>query len=535
MKTFKKNRFMLLPLIVLMAGVIAVPTMSIAAQETVDLGTTSIFAVLAGTTITNTGSTTIDGNTPEGGGNVGLYPGTAFTGQGPGADEVTMTGWTVYLSDLAGVASMAKDDLVTAYDDAAGRTPATTIAAELGGQTLTPGTYFSASGFEITGTLTLDAEGDPNAVFVFQTGDSTLITADAITVGVSNSDVVLINSARFCRVFWQVGSSATLGTYSNFVGHIFAMQSITAKTGATVEGQLLARNGAVTLDTNTITNGFCKTITSSSGGGSSSRIYPPLINVIKTPDPLALTLGEGLVTYTYKVTNPGQVTLSDVSVSDDKISTVNYVSGDVNDDNLLQTSETWIYTGKMTLIETTTNTATAEGSANGLTATDIAYATVVVTPAVVVYPPLINVIKTPDPLALASGGGSVTYTYKVTNPGKVTLSDVSVIDNKVSPVYYVSGDVNADNLLQTSETWIYTGKATLTETTTNTATAKGSANGMTAVDLTYVTVIVPPSVVVTETVTGGQLPPTSTPLYEFFLLSAVLMLLGVVGWRSRKQ
>ena len=150
------------------------------------------------------------------------------------------------------MAIKAKDDLVTAYNDAAGRTPVTTIPSELGGRTLTPGTYDSVDGtFKITGKLTLDAKGDPNGVFVFKTA-STLVTASA-------SDVNLINSARFCRTFWQVGSSATLGTNSHFVGHIFAMQSITATTGATVQGQLLARNGAVTLDTNTITNGFCAT------------------------------------------------------------------------------------------------------------------------------------------------------------------------------------------------------------------------------------------------------------------------------------
>ena len=226
---------LLIPLVVLMVT-LAVPAKSKAAQPTVNLGTTSSFAVLAGETITNTGPTTINGD-------VGLHPGTAFTGQA----SVTING-AVHLTDA--VALQAKNDLVTAYNDAAGRTPVTQIPTELGGTTLIPGTYASAAGtFQITGTLTLDAQGDPDGVFVFQT-DSTLITA-------SGSNVSLINSARFCRVFWKVGSSATLGTNSHFVGHIFALTSITATTGATVEGQLLARNGAVTLDTNTITNGFC--------------------------------------------------------------------------------------------------------------------------------------------------------------------------------------------------------------------------------------------------------------------------------------
>lgn len=247
MKTLKKMRSISLLLTLLMGIIMAVPTLSMAAQPTVNLGTTSTFAVLAGTTITNTGHTTISGTTPEGGGDVGLYPGSDF----PGKANVTLSG-IVHINDT--VAIKAKTDLVAAYDDAAGRTPVTRISTELGGTTLKPGIYDSADGtFQITGTLTLDAQGDPNGVFVFKT-NSTLITA-------GSSSVNLINGARYCRTFWKVGSSATLGTNSHFVGHIFAYQSIAAQTGATVQGQLLARNGAVTLDTNTITNGLCATTT----------------------------------------------------------------------------------------------------------------------------------------------------------------------------------------------------------------------------------------------------------------------------------
>lgn len=223
-------------LLTILIVVMAVSTSSVAAQATVNLGSTTNFAVLAGTTITNTGSTTITGD-------VGLYPGTAF----PGQAGVTING-AVHLNDS--VARVAKDDLVSAYNDAAGRTPVTRIPTQLGGTTLKPGVYDSAAGtFQITGTLTLDAEGDPNGVFVFLT-ESTLITA-------SNSRVNNINGARFCRIFWKVGSSTTLGTNSHFVGHIFALTSIAAQTGATIQGQLLARNGAVTLDSNTIINGEC--------------------------------------------------------------------------------------------------------------------------------------------------------------------------------------------------------------------------------------------------------------------------------------
>jgi type VI secretion system secreted protein VgrG len=212
-----------------------------AAQPTVGLGTTESFAVLAGSGITNTGPTTVSGTA---GGDMGSSPNGSFTGDA----DVTSTGtkFTAVDSKVDG----AKDDLVIAYDDAAGRTPVTTVSADLGGQTLKPGVYNSASSLGLTGTLTLDAENDPDAVFIFQAG-STLTTA-------SSSVVAMINGAQACNVFWQVGSSATFGTASDFVGHVFALTSITATTGATFQGQLLALNGAVTLDTNTIVNDKCE-------------------------------------------------------------------------------------------------------------------------------------------------------------------------------------------------------------------------------------------------------------------------------------
>jgi hypothetical protein len=353
MRTLIRARSMPLLLASVLVFVMAAPTASMAAvQPTVGLGATSSFAILAGSTITNTGATTVNGSA---GGDIGLFPGTAF----PGESDVTHSG-TVYLSDGGGVASAAKDALVTAYNDAAGRTPVTRIPTQLGGQTLTAGVYDSASGtFQITGTLTLDGEGNPNAVFVFKTA-STLITA-------SGSRVSLINGARYCRTFWQVGSSATLGTNSHFVGHIFALTSITANTGASVQGQLLARNGAVTLDHNTITNGICT---------ATGPI--PVIHIVKAADPSDSSSGTVSVTYTYTVTNPGTLPLSDVSVTDDKIDTVTYVSGDTNDDHLLQPGETWIFTGTAELTATTTNIGTAHGTAEGEEVTDAAFVRVVV-------------------------------------------------------------------------------------------------------------------------------------------------------------
>jgi hypothetical protein len=151
------------------------------------------------------------------------------------------------------VALQAQTDLTTAYNDAAGRLPHTVLVggppADLGGLVLLPGVYQATSSMSLTGTVTLNAQGDPNAVFIFQAG-STLTTASASTVS-------LINGAQACNVFWQVTSSATLGTNSTFVGSIMALTSVTVTTRVTVVGRALARNGAVTLDADTITAPAC--------------------------------------------------------------------------------------------------------------------------------------------------------------------------------------------------------------------------------------------------------------------------------------
>jgi hypothetical protein len=229
------------------SAVVLLGALPASAAEPVGLGTAGSFAVLAGAGITNTGPTTITGD-------VGTFPTTSESGFG----SVTLNG-----ANHAGdaVTQGAKNDLVTAYDDAAGRNPVTTIPTELGGSTLLGGVYDSTSGtFGLTGTLTLDARGDPATMFVFKTA-STLVTA-------TNSRVELLGGADPCHVVWQVGSSATFDVGSSFVGDVLALQSISALTSATFRGRLLARNGAVTLDTNTITNSTCAT--SAGGGGSTT-------------------------------------------------------------------------------------------------------------------------------------------------------------------------------------------------------------------------------------------------------------------------
>jgi ice-binding like protein len=247
MKMFEKTAFVALILVVIMAA-----PADASHIPTVGLGTAGSFAVLAGSGVTNTGATVVKGD-------LGSHPNNAVTGFPPG----TVQNGTINPSYTSG----AKDALVTAYNDAAGRTPATTIATELGGQTLTHGVYDSAAGtFGITGTLTLDAQGDANAVWIFKMA-STLITA-------SSSNVSLINGASSCNIFWQVGSSATLGTSSTLRGTIMALTSITLTTSASLFGRALARNGSVTLDSDTIDASSCLTAPPSPSDGTTTTTPP---------------------------------------------------------------------------------------------------------------------------------------------------------------------------------------------------------------------------------------------------------------------
>jgi hypothetical protein len=215
---------------------------------------------------------------------------------------------------------------------------------------------------------------------------------------------------------------------------------------------------------------------------------PPLIDVVKVPSPLALPDGPGLVTYTYTTRNIGTVPMTNVTMVGDTCSPIVLTSGDANADNKLDVDETWIYNCSTTLSETHTNTVVATGWANDISSVDVASATVIVGDSIV--PPLIHITKTPSQLTLSAGGGMITYTKKITNPGEVALSSVMVTDDKCSPLNYVSGDTNSDLRLDVDETWTYTCRTNVTKTITNTAIASGYANGLVVRDFAVATVVV---------------------------------------------
>ena len=239
---------------------IALFAVSARADQVTVLGTADSFAVLGASAVTNTGPTVLSGN-------LGVYPGSSITGFPPGS----VNNGSIY--DGTATAMTAQADALTGYNSLAGLAPTQTLTGEdLGGMTLTPGVYFFASSAQLTGPLTLDFEGLNNADIVFQIG-STLTTA-------SGSTVDIINQGMDDNVYYQVGSSATLGTGTVFQGDILADASITLTTGVDITcGSAIALTGAVTLDTNVITN--CST--------TGSDVTPATTSSV-TPEPASLWL-----------------------------------------------------------------------------------------------------------------------------------------------------------------------------------------------------------------------------------------------------
>ncbi|MFA6526349.1 MAG: ice-binding family protein [Candidatus Buchananbacteria bacterium] len=580
------------------------------------LGDAASFAVLGFTTVTNTGNSVLNGD-------LGLYSGSSITGflgttanEGPG---VVSAGYAVY--QTTALAQTAQTAATAAYSTMAGQSAGCTDLSgqNLGGKILTPGVYCFSAAAQLTGTLTLDAQNDPNAVWIFQVGS-------ALTID-NSASIVFINGGTGtpgCNVFWQVYSAATIGTSATMVGTIIAdTEAITLNTSSTLYGRAISRAAAVTLGANTITVPTCvaaaavtassaqpatinvvKTVINDNGRTKTVADFPlfvngvavvsgvtntfpapgvantvtetndpnytrtfsgdcdvngqfnlnpgdnkfciltnndigapvvvppvpPLIDVVKTANPLSLPAGPGPVTYTYTLRNIGIVPVSDVTMVGDSCSPIILKSGDINNDSKLDLAETWVYTCSRSLTATHTNTVVATGWANGISAVDIASATVVV--GLPIVPPLIHVVKVPSPLTLPAKGGAVTYTYTVTNPGTEPLNNVTITDDKCTGlpgrVIGHPGDINKNNLLESNESWIFTCKSKLTQTTVNTVTATGQANGLTAKDLALATVVVAaPSLPNT-----GIAPETSQNVLIFIGLSITALISAFVFLRK---
>jgi uncharacterized repeat protein (TIGR01451 family) len=358
-----------------------------AAQLPVNLGSASTFTILGASTVTSTGPSVINGN-------LGVSPGNAVTGFPP----AVVVGGVQHVAD--GPAAAAQSDLTAAYIDAGNRTVPVVVAGDLGGRTLPPGLYYSASSLGITGVLTLDGQGNSSSVFIFQIG-SALTTA-------TSSQVVLIGGAQAANIFWQVGSSATLGTYSIFYGTIMAQASVSIGTGAALNGRALARTGAVTLDSTTGIN----------PGPPVTSGTPPALTV-------SCPLGNALVNVAYNslVASTGGTPPYTFSITTGSLPP-----------GLSLNSSTGAVTGTPTgtggtSAFTTHVSDSLTGTANNATCSIVV--------AGVASQADVSITKT-GPATVVPGSPNMTYNIVVTNLGAIPATGVTVYDVLPSPTTFVS-------------------------------------------------------------------------------------------------
>ncbi|MDP3385997.1 MAG: ice-binding family protein [Eubacteriales bacterium] len=481
-------------LLTIMLGLMMItPAMAMAAELPINLGSAENFAILAHQTITNIGNTTINGD-------VGLYPGTSVTG----FETVTLNG-TLHLTDTT--AMNAKADLLTAFNDAAGRTTTTVITpADLGGRTLTPGVYTAATSIGLTGTLILDGGGDSNAVFIFKAG-SALTTA-------SNSEIKLINGASASNVFWQIGSSATLGTNSKFVGNIMAQDSITLTTGVELTGKIMALTGSVTLDSDVILN---------------ENIVEPepttySMSIVKTADATEIEVGD-TINYRIAVTNTGVATLNDITVTDEMIGLDETIT-------TLAVGDSSIFTGSYVALTPGVLTNTANASDDQASYVVDSVSTTVVADVDVPVVPIyrMSITKTANTNEVTVGD-TVSYRIIVTNTGNATLNSISVTDTMIG----LNGTITT---LSVGDSSVFTGSylALTPGLLTNTAYASDdqAPDVMDTVATTVVATVVVP--VVPEEEITVPIPDTNaaSPIV-FYGMGALMVYAGYVFLNKKKD
>ena len=398
----------------------AAPFHTASAQVAPTLGSADSFAILGATTVTNTGPTIITGN-------LGVDPGTAVTGFPPGS----LIGGAIL--GPGGDAALAQLATTAAYINLAGQAcPVSNtfaVPTDLSGMTLVPGVYCFASSAGLTGTLTLDALGNPNAVWIFQI-PSTLIAE-------VNSRVILINGGQECNIFWQVGSSATLKTGTTFIGNILALTSIALNTNATLSGRALARTGAVTLDSNTVSITAC-TVT---------PVTPIAPSLAKAFSPA--TIGAGATSLlTLTLSNPDATAATSASVTDTLPSGVIVAggAGTTCGGTVTAVGSTVTLTGgsipatgscTVTVNVTAANagsfinslTAGALQTSNGSNPSATSATLTVLLPTTT---PGLSLNKTADRTTYTTAGQVIVYTYVVRNIGGVTLTGpFTVTDDKL--------------------------------------------------------------------------------------------------------
>ncbi len=354
MKTINKNSIIGLLSLSFMFS-IALPAIALAVAP--PLGSTATYGVL-GSTYTNTTPTTINGD-------VGFTTGPAVAPTGTHINYGPGAQYSIAGTDQGNILSTLSSQSCT-FTFLPGPIDLSTDITHGALGTYTPGVYCSTGAMSVGGPLNLSGDG----TYIFRPAGALTTTAGSI---------ITLTGTSACNVFWTPTQATTLGANTTFAGIVVDDAGITVGANTTWSGIALAFGGTVTTDTDIITTPSClPPIVTVVNPTSSSTPNIPLIKVLKVPTPLNLPAGNGLVTYDYTVLNTGPVAMTNITITDNKCSPVVFISGDSNGDSKLDINETWKYRCTSIISQTTTNTVTVSGQANGFTANSMADATVTV-------------------------------------------------------------------------------------------------------------------------------------------------------------